>query len=233
MDRPTAQAPRTHDEVLAAHVPLAGARVVDVGCGSGALSRALRSHGAEVTGLECGAEPLQAARLADPDHADRYVEGVGQDLPFGDGELDAVVYSYALHHVPAEHLDAALAEAARVLRPGGLLYVVEPVAAGPAFEVVRLIDDETEVRALAQQALQRAADAGLELVTRTAYRSEMVHAGPASMQARVVGADAGRAAAFERHRVEFAERFLARGRPVEGGYAFSQDNLVEVWRKPA
>lgn len=232
MDQRTEQ-PRTHDEVLAAHVALAGARVVDVGCGSGALCRALRSRGAEVTGVECGAEPLQAARLADPDHADAYVEGVGQALPLGDGELDAVVYSYALHHVPVEYLDAALVEVARVLRPGGLLYVVEPVAAGPAFEVVRLIDDETEVRAQAQQALRRAGAAGLELVTRTAYRSEMVHPDPASMQTRVVGADARRAAAFERHRDEFAERFLAQGRPAAGGYAFSQDNLVELWRKPA
>jgi len=232
VDRPSEQAPRTHDEVLAAHVPLAGARVLDVGCGGGALCRSLRSRGADVVGVECGAEPLQAARRADPDHAGSYVEGVGQDLPFGDGGFDAVVYSYALHHVPAQYLDAALAEAARVLRPGGLLYVVEPVAAGPAFEVVRLIDDETEVRALAQQALQRAGAAGLELLTRTAYRSEMVHPDPASMQARVVGADAGRAAVFERHRDEFAERFFDQGRPVAAGYVFSQDNLVELWRKP-
>lgn len=50
----------------------------------------------------------------------------------------------------------ALAEAARVLRPGGHLYVSEPVYAGPLNDVIGLFHDEREVRAAAQAALDEA-----------------------------------------------------------------------------
>lgn len=50
----------------------------------------------------------------------------------------------------------ALAEAARVLRPGGHLYVSEPVFAGPYNEVIRLFNDEGVVRAAAQAAIDEA-----------------------------------------------------------------------------
>ncbi len=53
----------------------------------------------------------------------------------------------SLHHVPVESMAQALVDAARVLRPGGHLYVSEPVYAGPLNEVVRLFNDEGKVRA--------------------------------------------------------------------------------------
>ena len=59
------------------------------------------------------------AKAADPEHVDSYVDGVGQDLPVEDSSADVVVFSYSLHHVPAEHIADALVEAKRVLRPGG------------------------------------------------------------------------------------------------------------------
>jgi len=53
-------------------------------------------------------------------------------------------------------VDRALDEIARVLRPGGWLHVSEPVYDGALNEIVRLFNDEREVRAAAQQALDRA-----------------------------------------------------------------------------
>lgn len=66
----------------------------------------------------------------------------------------------SLHHVPLPLLDQALSEVARVLRPGGHLYVSEPVYDGPLNEIVRLFNDEGEVRAAAQAAVDRALDHG-------------------------------------------------------------------------
>jgi SAM-dependent methyltransferase len=54
----------------------------------------------------------------------------------------------------------ALGEVARVLRPGGWLYVSEPVFAGPLNELVRLFNDEQVVRAAAQRALDEALRTG-------------------------------------------------------------------------
>ena len=153
---------RTHNEVLADLVELRDRRVIDVGCGSGALVRWLRSEGADVTGVECGEIMLRAAHDADPDHPEAYLEGVAQNLPLSDDSADVVVFSYSLHHVPRAAMVDALREAHRVLRTGGVLYVVEPGTEGTGHEVVKLIDDETEVRAHAREALEHASRLGFE-----------------------------------------------------------------------
>lgn len=221
----------SHEEVLAGFVDVAGKRVVDVGCGSGALVRWLRGRHADVVGVECGEVMLRAAHQSDPEHPESYLEGVGQDLPLDDEEFDVVVYSYSLHHVPAEHMVAALREASRVLRPDGTLYVVEPIAAGPGHEVIKLIDDESEVRALAQEALEHAEGVGLQLITEHRYNSRMVLTGAEALIERVVGVDPRRARRMEEQRARFVERFNTLATPVDGGYALDQENRVKIFRK--
>jgi len=147
--------PSNHDR-LAAAVALDGKRVVDVGCGAGSLVRFLRSQGADAIGVECGDAMIAQAKAADPEHVDSYLDGVGQDLPLEDSSADVVIFSYSLHHVPVDDMAGAVDEAARVLRSGGQLVVLEPIAEGPGFETHRLIDDETVVRAHAQAALDSA-----------------------------------------------------------------------------
>lgn len=221
----------SHEEVLAELVDVAGKRVADVGCGSGGLVRWLRGHDADVVGVECGEVMLRMARESDPDHPESYLEGVGQDLPLPDAEFDVVVYSYSLHHVPAEHMVDALREVSRVLRSNGTLYVVEPIAEGAGHEVIKLIDDETEVRALAQAALEHAEGVGLELVTERRYMSRMVLGGADALAERVVGVDPRRARRMEEQRAQFVERFNALATPVDGGYALDQENRVKIFRK--
>jgi SAM-dependent methyltransferase len=72
-----------------------------------------------------------------------------------DGSADLVTFVFSFHHVPAAEMAAALAEARRLLRPAGRLYVSEPLPEGPGFEITRLYHDETVVRAEAQAALAR------------------------------------------------------------------------------
>jgi SAM-dependent methyltransferase len=223
--------PRTGTDVLAELVPLAGRRVIDVGSGSGELVRWLRSNGADVTGVECGEVMLRLAHEADPGHPDAYLEGVAQALPLPDDSADVVIFSYSLHHVPAEHHDDALGEAARVLRDDGVLYVVEPVAAGPGHEVIRIIDDETEVRALAQAALGRAPAAGFEPVLTTGFVSRMRQPSAEALASRVVGIDPTRAARMAEHRDEFLARFAELATRDGDAYSFDQENRVAVFRR--
>ena len=145
-------------EVLDRLVPVAGLRLIDVGCGAGALTRALAARGAEVLGVE--PDPVQAEknRMADPAPDFSFAEGMAQHLPAADGAVDGVFFKCSLHHVPADAMDAALAEALRVVKPEtGFLYVAEPVMAGPYAALTRLFHDETEVRRLAFEALARCA----------------------------------------------------------------------------
>ena len=78
-----------------------------------------------------------------------------------DAQFDLAIMLKSLHHVPLDHLDAALAEVRRVLVPGGHLYVSEPVYAGEFNEVVRLFHDEGVVRAAAYRAIRHAAATGV------------------------------------------------------------------------
>ena len=79
-------------------------------------------------------------------------------LPFDSASFDCVVSTLTLCSIP--DVRNALAEVRRVLRPGGWLYVSEPVYAGALNELVRLYNDEGEVRAAAQAALDRAVASG-------------------------------------------------------------------------
>ncbi len=76
----------------------------------------------------------------------------------------------SLHHVPLARMDRALAEIARVLRPGGHLYASEPVFAGELNGIMRLFHDEQAVREAALAAIDRAAAGGpLEPVARVPF----------------------------------------------------------------
>lgn len=148
------------DEVayLESLVPLAGARVVELGCGKGEFARKLaeRTPVASVVALEVDHIQHQL-NLEAPRHPKlTFTYGGAQHIPLGDAAFDGVVMMKSLHHVPVEHLDRALLEIRRVLRPGGWLYVSEPVYAGEFNEIVKLFHDEGAVRVAAHEALQRA-----------------------------------------------------------------------------
>lgn len=148
-------------DVLEGLVPLQGARIIEAGCGAARLARDLirRHDTAEVIGIEVDDRQLAKNRL-EPVHRLRFERAGAQAIPFGDASFDGAMMLKSLHHVPMALMDQALAEVARVLRPGAWFYVSEPVYAGPLNELIRLFNDEGEVRAAAQAALDRAVAGG-------------------------------------------------------------------------
>ncbi len=107
--------------VLRALGPLAGKRVLDLGCGKGRFAAHLIALGAEVVGLD-----VSAGMLGEASGLDR-VRASASRLPFGPGVFDAVVAVEVIEHVGS--VDATLAEARRVLKPGGVLAIVDKNAA--------------------------------------------------------------------------------------------------------
>lgn len=91
------------------------ARVLDVGCGDGQISRALAERGADVLGIDPTQLHINVAR--ERAGGPRYELGGATDLPVPDGSMDAVVACLVFEHI--DEVDAAIAEVARVLRPGG------------------------------------------------------------------------------------------------------------------
>lgn len=112
----------------------AGERVLDMGCGAGRHAFEMYRRGADVMALDADADELHgvselfaAMRAAGevPDGAEADVkQGDALALPFADAEFDRVVAAEVLEHI---HDDAgAIAELARVLRPGGTVAVTVP-----------------------------------------------------------------------------------------------------------
>jgi SAM-dependent methyltransferase len=199
---------RTTLDVLGELLAPAGRALVDVGCGDGALVRALARRGARMTGVEVSEEQLARARAHPPVADERYLVGSGQALPLPDDGADAVVFLQSLHHVPAEHMDAALAEAARV---APLVYVQEPLAQGPFFDLVALVDDETRVRALAQEAIARSP---LVVVRELRFDVPVRVGGLDDLRERIVGADPARADAFAAREDELRAGLAALGSEI-------------------
>jgi SAM-dependent methyltransferase len=139
------------DALLATVGSVAGMRIIDIGCGEGQLTRALAKLGAHVTGYD----PFIAGTEAVAHGAGSYrlARASADAIPEPDGAADLVLFVFSLHHVPAAKLEGALAEARRVLRPSGRLYVAEPLAQGPHQYAMELFHDETAVRQGAAAAL--------------------------------------------------------------------------------
>lgn len=95
-------------------------RAVDVGCGPGGNSDVLRRAGWQVAALDFSREAAQMARA----RGLATVRADARALPFADGSLDLVLSTDAWEHI--EDDDIVAAEAHRVLRPGGQLFVMVP-----------------------------------------------------------------------------------------------------------
>ena len=203
--------------------------VVDIGCGKGAVAKRLSDLGFAVVGVDPSAAAIDKARQTAP--AARFEMAGGEALPFAAGSFDAVLFHNSFHHVPADRMEQALREAARVLRGGGSIMVVEPAAHGPLFETVRPIEDETFVRAAAEGAIGAAVAAGhFALVETLAYERDECFADVEQFLTHLLQVDPTRAAAIDRGRGHVGRLFAANGERGDAGYSFRQPQTLFVLR---
>jgi len=116
---------RLSDQILA-DLP-AGACIADVGAGTGtfAIGLAAAAPEAHVVAVDGDPEVLAIAQGKEGAAGVEWKQGLANELPLADGSCDRVAMSLLLHHLDTDGKRAALAEAHRVLRPGGSLHVAD------------------------------------------------------------------------------------------------------------
>jgi SAM-dependent methyltransferase len=136
----SASVDRYFTQPVAGLIP-SGARVLDVGCGTGILLPVLAPLCGELVGLEVSPAFVDASRQT----AERWglqnvtlLEASAERMPFADDEFDVLVVVDVLHHL--FDLPACLAEMRRVLKPDGCLIVYEPSKLNPLLALLFLLD---------------------------------------------------------------------------------------------
>lgn len=111
---------------IESHRSLADARVLDIGCQTGALTCVMAERGAIVTGIEPEEWVLEAGRLRAQGWGvtATFLTAVGESLPFEDRSFDVVTFVDVIEH--CRDADACLREIARVLAPEGIAYIYGP-----------------------------------------------------------------------------------------------------------
>ena len=129
-------------------------------------------------------------------------------------------------------MEPALREIHRVLKPGGLLYVSEPIYAGDFNEILRLFHDEQQVREAAFNTLQQAVAAGLfELVEEIFFNSPMRFDDFADFENKVINATHTAHRLDEELYHQVKSRFVAH--QGEDGAHFQMPIRVDLLRRPA
>jgi len=157
---PEAQLVANEGDILDRLLQLQGSTVLELGCGKAEKTRIVAQQAASVLALEVDEKQL-AKNLAVSDLPNvRFAHGGAEEIPASDSSYDIVLMFKSLHHVPIEMMDRAFSEIHRVLKPGGVAYISEPVYAGEFNEVLKLFHDEKVVREAAFSAENRAVSSG-------------------------------------------------------------------------
>ena len=158
-------------KLMLEQLPFDGAQVLELGCGKAEKTRLLAETGRVCGILALEVDTIQHERnlqIADLPNV-QFRHAGAEAIPAKDNSIDIVLMFKSLHHVPMELMDQALSEIARVLKPGGLAWISEPVYAGDLNEVFKLFHDEKVVREAAFAAICKAVDDGCLLLDKEQF----------------------------------------------------------------
>ena len=152
----------TEIDIMREVLPFENADVLELGCGRARWTRTIAERFSVNSVVATEVDRVQHEKnLAIDDLPKvRFVYGGAEDIHLPDASVDIVIMLKSLHHVPVELMDQGLKEIHRVLRPGGLAYISEPVYEGVFNEILRLFNDEEQVRQAAFDSLKAAVTRG-------------------------------------------------------------------------
>lgn len=147
-----------YDRVLS----LDNKHILELGCGLAQITRDIATSGVnrKITALEVDEVAHQKNLLIDDLPNVEFGLAGAEDIPLEDETVDIVLMFKSLHHVPVELMEVSLREIRRVLKPGGLAYISEPIFSGDFNKILSMFHNEKEVRELAFNSIKKAVNEG-------------------------------------------------------------------------
>jgi len=144
-------------EVFESILSLDHKTILELGCGDATLTRLIATAGEarQLTATEVDTVQHEKNLLIEDLSNVKFVFAGGQNIPLSNGSVDTVFMFKSLHHVPVEAMGQTFEEIHRVLKPGGIAYISEPIFAGDLNEIYRIFHDEEKVRYLAFEAIRK------------------------------------------------------------------------------
>jgi len=147
-------------EVFESVLSLDKQNILELGCGDAFITRllAMTGEGRTITAAEVDVIQHEKNLLIDDLSNVDFILSGSEKIPSDDNSFDVVFMFKSFHHVPKELMEQALYEVKRVLKPGGHVYISEPIFAGEFNEILRLFHDEEEVRQAAFDTIKKVVD---------------------------------------------------------------------------
>ena len=159
----TGDLPDNSDQLLLPElIDFNNARIVELGCGTAFVTRKLAEAWPTANIIAAEVDETQHKKnleITDLQNVIFQLAGM-EKIDVENNSIDAVIMLKSLHHVPAHLLQQGFTEVHRILKPGGFLYISEPVFDGDFNEILRLFNDEEKVRQSAFDATVKAVESG-------------------------------------------------------------------------
>jgi ubiquinone/menaquinone biosynthesis C-methylase UbiE len=189
LQNPTATDRCNELDLLEKYLPFAGATVLELGCGTARMTRLIAGRFPLARIIATEVDGIQHAKNLASEHPAciEFHSGGAEAIDLPDNSVDIVLMFKSLHHVPVDLMAQGMQEIARVLKPGGLAWISEPVYAGDFNDILRLFHDEKVVREQAFQAVCDVVASGrLELVEQVFCNTETRFADFAEFEQRII-----------------------------------------------
>ncbi|MES9845693.1 MAG: class I SAM-dependent methyltransferase [Candidatus Sedimenticola sp. PURPLELP] len=220
-------------EIMEQTLPMTDLNVLELGCGRAWMTRQMaeRFHPAHITATEVDRIQHEKNLQIDDLPTVTFTYGGAEQIDLPDNSVDVAVMLKSLHHVPPELMEKGLKEIARVLKPGGLAYISEPVYQGAFNDILKLFNDEKEVRELAFSAVKQAVENGtFELQEQIFFNSPGHYADFTDFEARMLNVTHTEHkiddALYQQIRAAFEDHMTA------DGADFLKPSRVDLLRKP-
>jgi len=129
--------------------------ILELGCGAASMTQKIASTGFDRKVIAYEVDSIQHEKniKLKLDNVEFVLCGA-QDIQLEDASIDAIFMFKSFHHIPKELMTTALEEVNRVLKPGGLAYISEPLFQGQQNELIAMFHDEEQVRIDAFEAIK-------------------------------------------------------------------------------